>query len=151
MPQAQSSIVIHGNIDKMFAITNDIARWPELFNEYNKAVVLSYNRYDRFAKIVFQLTNEENETWQSWRILDFEEHTAIATRGEPKYPFLYMHLTWTYEQTEDGVRVTWLQDFEIDPKAPFTNEQAVKNMTKHMQENQLHFKEVLEALDEVRA
>ena len=72
MPQAQSSIVIHGDADKIFAITNDIARWPELFHEYSQAKVLSFDRFDRFAKVVFQLTNAEGETWQSWRILDFQ-------------------------------------------------------------------------------
>ncbi len=149
MPQAQSSIVIRGDADKIFAITNDIARWPELFHEYRQAKVLSFDRFDRFAKVVFQLTNAEGETWQSWRILDFQERMAIATRGTPKFPFLYMHLTWTYESVEDGVRMTWLQDFEMDPKAPVTNEQVVINMNNHMQENQKHFKEILEAMAEV--
>lgn len=149
MPQAQSSIVIRGDADKIFAITNDIARWPELFHEYSQAKVLSFDRFDRFAKVVFQLTNAEGETWQSWRILDFQERMAIATRGTPKFPFLYMHLTWTYESVEDGVRMTWLQDFEMDPKAPVTNEQVVINMNNHMQENQKHFKEILEVMAEV--
>ena len=149
MPQAQSSIVIHGDADKIFAITNDIARWPDLFHEYSQAKVLSFDRFDRFAKVVFQLTNAEGETWQSSRILDFQERTAIATRGTPKFPFLYMHLTWTYEPVEGGVRMTWLQDFEMDPNAPVTNEQVVINMNNHMQENQKHFKEILEAMAEV--
>jgi|SRR5882724_11029858 len=150
MPQAQSSVVIRGNADTIFAITNDIARWPELFNEYSQARVLSFDRFDRFAKVVFQLTNAEGETWQSWRILDFQERIAIASRGEPKYPFLYMHLTWTYEIVEDGVRMTWLQDFEMDPKAALKNEQVAINMKNHMEENQKHFKEILEALAEIR-
>jgi aromatase len=113
--------------------------------------VLSFDRFDRFAKVVFQLTNAEGETWQSWRILDFQERIAIASRGEPKYPFLYMHLTWTYEVVENGVIMTWLQDFEMDPKASLSNEQVAINMKKHMEENQQHFKEILEALTEVNA
>jgi aromatase len=144
MPQAQASIVISGDIDHIFTITNDIERWPELFREYNGAKVLSNDRYDRFAKLVFQLTNQEGETWQSWRILDFQEHIAIAQRGAPMYPFKYMHLTWSYETVEEGVKMTWVQDFEVDPKFPLTNEQVLKNMHTHMQKNQEHFKEVLE-------
>lgn len=145
MPQARASITIRGNADQIFATTNDIARWPELFKEYSHARVLSLQRDGRFAKLEFELTNEEGQTWQSWRILDFQERVAIAQRGTPKFPFLYMHLTWSYEPVEDGVLMTWIQDFEMDPKAPVTNEQALARMVNHMQANQEHFKYVLES------
>ncbi|GCE09919.1 SRPBCC family protein [Dictyobacter aurantiacus] len=148
MPQAQASIVIARDPDTIFAITNDIARWPELFKEYSKATVLSFERSGRFARIEFELTNAEGETWQSWRILDYEKREAIAQRGNPKFPFFYMHLTWTYEPVDGGVLMTWTQDFEMDPKAPVTNEQVLARMTNHMQENQKHFKEVLESMPE---
>ena len=145
MPQAQASIIIAGDHDHVFAITNDIARWPELFNEYNQARVLSFHRDGRFAKVEFELTNQEGETWQSWRILDFQERVAIAQRGTPMFPFHYMHLTWRYEAVEGGVHMTWIQAFEMDPQAPVTNEQVLVRMTEHMQKNQERFKQVLEA------
>ena len=144
MPQAQASITIAGDPDQIFAITNDITRWPELFQEYRGARVLSYQRDGRFARIDFELTNEEGETWQSWRVLDFQERVAIAQRGTPKFPFLYMHLTWTYQPVNGGVLMTWVQDFEMDPNAPVTNEQVAVRMANHMQSNQEHFKQVLE-------
>lgn len=146
MPQAQASIVIAGDPDQIFSITNDIARWPELFKEYRGAKVLSFERDGRFARIEFELTNEEGQTWQSWRLLDYQKRVAIAQRGTPKYPFHYMHLTWTYEPVEGGVLMTWIQAFEMDPKAPVTNEQVLVNMNTHMQNNQEHFKHVLEAM-----
>ncbi len=149
MPQARASIIIRGDADQIFAITNDIARWPELFKEYSHARVLSLQRDGRFAKLEFELTNEEGQTWRSWRILDFQERVAIAQRGTPKFPFLYMHLTWLYEPVEGGVQMTWIQDFEMDPKAPVTNEQALARMVSHMQENQNHFKQVLESQAEI--
>ena len=151
MPQARASITIRGNADQIFATTNDIARWPELFKEYSHARVLSLQRDGRFAKLEFELTNEEGQTWQSWRILDFQERVAIAQRGTPKFPFLYMHLTWSYEPVEDGVLMTWIQDFEMDPKAPVTNEQALARMVNHMQANQAHFKQVLESQSQMVA
>jgi hypothetical protein len=40
--------------------------------------------------------------------------------------------------------MTWVQDFEMSPNAPFTNEQVHQRMEAHMKENQKHFKEVLE-------
>ena len=61
------------------------------------------------------------------------------------FPFLYMHLLWQYQPVEGGVRMTWIQDFEIDPKAPVTNDQAKTRMLEHMAKNQEHFKRVLEA------
>ncbi len=151
MPQAHAAIVIKGDPDQIFAITNDIERWPELFKEYRGAKILSYQRDGRFARIEFELVNEEGETWQSWRILDFEKREAIAQRGTPKFPFHYMHLTWTYQPVEDGVLMTWVQDFEMDPKAPVTNEQVMVRMTQHMEGNQAHFKEVLENMPEATA
>jgi aromatase len=149
MPQAQASIVIQGDPDEIFAITNDISRWPELFKEYRGAKILSLQRDGRFARIEFELTNEEGEVWQSWRILDYQKREAIAQRGTPKFPFFYMHLTWTYEPVEGGVRMTWTQAFEMDPNAPVTNEQVLGHMTRHMEANQEHFKQLLEAMPDI--
>ncbi|HEY1352481.1 MAG TPA: SRPBCC family protein [Ktedonobacteraceae bacterium] len=151
MPQAQASIVIAGDPDRVFAITNDIARWPELFKEYNGATVLSFERSGRFARIEFELTNEDGETWQSWRLLDFVKREAVAQRGSPRFPFRYMHLTWTYEPVAAGVRMTWIQDFEMDPAAPVTGEQALARMTSHMEKNQEHFKRILENMPQISA
>lgn len=108
MPQATASIFVAGDPDQIFAITNDIAQWPQLFKEYSEAKVLSFERDGRFARIEFQLTNEDGASWQSWRILDYQRREAIAQRGTPKYPFLYMHLTWTYQPENDGVQMTWI-------------------------------------------
>ena len=144
MPRAEQSIIISGDPDQIFAITNDIARWPDLFVEYRHACVLTSHRSGRFARLEFELGNAEGQTWRSWRILDYEERVAIAQRGTPMFPFRYMHLTWCYEPVEGGVRMTWIQDFEMDPNAPVTNEQALARMLEHMATNQGHFKQVLE-------
>lgn len=144
MPQAVQSIVIKGSVDQIFDITNDIDRWSELFVEYHHSKVLKRENYGRFSRLEFELGNAEGQTWQSWRILDHQEHLALAQRGKPMFPFKYMHLTWKYEQVEDGVLMTWIQDFEMDLKAPKTNEEALEYMIHHMEENQKHFKEVLE-------
>ena len=148
MPQAIASITIKGDIDQIFTISNDIARWPELFAEYSEAKILSFEQYERFARIDFQLTNAQGESWRSWRILDYKEHVAIAQRGAPMFPFAYMHLTWTYQTNEEGVVMTWIQDFDVDPKAPLTAEQVLANMTNHMQKNQVRFKDILEQLSQ---
>lgn len=151
MPQAEQSIVIRGDIDTIFAVTNDIEHWSELFVEYGQARVLSSRREGRFARIDFELTNAEGQTWQSWRLLDYETHIAVAQREAPLFPFRYMHITWRYETVDEGVRMTWVEDFEADPNAPFNNEQALPYMLKHMAENQARFKEVLEATPQAKS
>ncbi|HEY7416026.1 MAG TPA: SRPBCC family protein [Ktedonobacteraceae bacterium] len=151
MPRAERSIVVRGDIDTIFAVTNDIERWPELFVEYGKARVLSFKREGRFARIDFELTSAEGQTWQSWRLLDYENHIAVAQRGTPMFPFSYMHITWRYETVDEGVRMTWIQDFEADPKAPLNNEQAVVYMLEHMGKNQAQFKKVLEAAPQAKS
>jgi hypothetical protein len=47
--------------------------------------------------------------------------------------------------------MTWIQDFEADPNAPLTNEQALARMVSHMQNNQEHFKQVLESQEYMTA
>lgn len=145
MPRAEQSIIISGDPDQIFAVTNDIERWPDLFVEYRHARVLTSHRSERFAKLEFELGNAEGQTWCSWRFLDYQERIAIAQRETPMFPFRYMHLTWRYKPVEGGVRMTWIQDFEMDPNAPVTNEQALIRMLEHMATNQAHFKQVLEA------
>ena len=144
MPRAEQSIIISGDPDHIFAVTNDIARWPDLFVDYRYARLLTSQRSGRFAKLEFELGNAEGQIWRSWRMLDYEKRLAIAQRETPMFPFRYMHLTWSYEQTESGVQMTWIQDFEMDPNAPVTNEQALASTLEHMATNQMHFKHVLE-------
>lgn len=145
MPRATCSIWIQGDPQQIFALTNDIERWPDLFREYQSARVLSKEHSGFFTLLKFELANAEQETWRSWRILNHKELTAIAQRDTPLFPFAYMHLFWGYQPMDGGVSMTWTQDFEMDPKAPVTNEQALARMQAHMAENQAHFKQILES------
>jgi len=145
MPQAIKSIVIKADLDRTFNITNDIDRWSELFMEYKHSKILKKENYGRFTRLEFELSNPEGQTWQSWRMLDHQEHVAFAQREKPMFPYKYMYLTWKYEQVEDGVLMTWIQDFELDPKAPKTNEEALEYTIHNMEEKQKIFKEVIEA------
>ncbi len=145
MPQATHAVFIKGDARQIFELTNDIARWPELFKEYSAARILTSERSGFFTLIKFELSNAEGEAWRSWRLLNHKDLTAIAQRDTPMFPFAYMHLFWRYEALDDGVRMTWTQDFEMDPGAPVNNEQALRRMLAHMGENQEHFKQILES------
>ncbi|HIC90768.1 MAG TPA: polyketide cyclase [Syntrophaceae bacterium] len=140
MARTENSILIKAPYDTVFDVTNDIERWPELFEEYKQAKILKREG----NKITFQLTNKEGHTWRSSRVLDKEHYQCTAEREEPKFPFKYMKLKWLYENVSDGVKMTWIQEFEMDPKAKYTDDQVVNLINKHSVENMQRIKKIIE-------
>jgi aromatase len=145
MPRISHKIVIGRPAAEVFAITNDIDRWKELFNEYGESKVVDRQDAGRFSKITFRLRNNDGAEWQSWRILDHQDLVAVAQREAPLYPFTYMHLTWTYRATDDGTEMTWTQDFELDPALDVPEATVVARMDAHGRENQHRIKQLLES------
>jgi aromatase len=141
MAHTKNSITIDAPYDRLFDITNDIERWPELFEEYTEGKIL--NREGN--KITFQLTNNQGNSWRSSRVLDKENKVCTAQREDPMFPFKYMNLKWTYEEREEAVRMTWEQDFEMDPKAKYNDAQAEELINKHSVENMKRIKELIES------
>ncbi|HLI71057.1 MAG TPA: SRPBCC family protein [Ktedonobacteraceae bacterium] len=145
MPRIQHSITICEKPARVFEIINDIERWPVLFKEYHGATILERQEEGRYTKLIFQLTNGEGNSWRSSRLLDHKELVATAEREEPLYPFLYMHLKWTCEETLEGTKMTWTQDFEIDPEVDTPLPTILDRMNAHTRENQQSIKEQIEA------
>jgi len=145
MPRASRSIFVKGTPDEVFALTNDIPRWTELYTNMAQAKVISFERDGRFGKLVFELTNKEGRTWRAWRILDFTDRIAMSRRDAPSFPYVFHHLTWRYEPVEEGTLMTWTDDFEMDPQSPIKNEVSLQPMLEHMAEAQENFKKVIEA------
>lgn len=146
MGHTVNSITINAPYKKVFAISNDISRWTELFGkEYIKAEVLSTigNR------ISFRLTDDEGKSWESFRLLYPDDKFAYAERKEPKFPFVYMKIVWLYTIVDDGILMTWIQDFKMDPKAKFNDEQVEGFINEHSQHNMKIFKKVIEADENV--
>jgi len=136
-----NSIIINAPYEKIFDISNDIPRWTELFGgEYKKAEVVRKEG----NKITFRLTDDEDKSWQSWRLLFKENYLAYAEREEPKFPFKYMKIIWLYTPKPGGTELTWIQHFEMDDKAKFNDEQVEGFINKHSQENLKIFKSVIE-------
>lgn len=136
-----NSIIINAPYGKIFDISNDIPRWTELFgSEYKKAEVISKEG----DKITFRLTDDEDKSWVSWRLLFKDKYFAYAERLEPKFPFKYMKIIWLYTLKPEGVELTWIQHFEMDEKAKFNDEQVEGFINKHSKENLLIFKRVIE-------
>ena len=136
-----NSIVIKAPYEKIFDISNDIPRWTELFgSEYKKAEVVKKEA----NKITFRLTDDEDKSWQSWRLLFKANYFAYAEREEPKFPFQYMKIIWLYTLKPEGIEMTWIQHFEMDEKAKFNDEQVEGFINKHSRDNLLIFKRVIE-------
>lgn len=145
MPRLQNSVSIRANRQVVFDITNDIAKWPEYFDEYTHAAVLDRVRSGQFTTLTFELSTSLS-TWRSWRLLDHINYFAIAERQDPLYPFAYMHLRWSYEETDEGTGMTWTQDFELDPKFGRPLVDVLKSMQSHTRQNQLNIKRHIESL-----
>lgn len=145
MPRIQHSVHIARPPAEVFAVTNDIDNWQVLFNEYQDSEVLRREEAGRFTKLVFRLRNKEGSSWQSWRVLDHQDLIAVAQRQEPMYPFTFMHLTWTYEDSNGGTLMTWTQDFELDPAFDRPPDQVAEWMAAHGRDNQARIKSLIES------
>ena len=97
-------------------------------------------------EITFRLTDEDGKSWVSKRWLYKDLKFAYAQRWDPLFPFKYMKIVWFYTETPEGIKMTWIQDFEMDPKfTKFTAEQIEGFINKHSQDNMKIFKKVIEA------
>ena len=142
MGHTVNSIVVNAPYENVFDTSNNIERWTELFgDEYVKAEVLSREG----NRIEFRLTDKDGNSWTSFRLLYKEHNFAYAQKNEPTFPFNHMKIIWLYTPVEDGIQMTWIQDFEMDPKfEKFTDEQIVGFVNEHSQHNLKIFKEVIE-------
>src|SRR5262249_45525251 len=43
-------------------------------------------------------------------------------------PFEYMRIYWSYAEQDDGVRMTWIQDFHMKPTAPVDDDQMTQRL-----------------------
>ena len=136
-----NSIIINAPYELVFDISNDIPRWTELFGtEYKKAEII--NREGN--KITFRLTDDEDNSWVSWRLLFKDKFFTYSERQEPKFPFNFMKIVWLYTLKPAGVELTWIQHFQMDAKAKFSDEQVEGFINKHSKDNLLIFKKVIE-------
>lgn len=142
MAHTVNSIFINAPFEITFEVSNHIERWTELFgDEYVSAEVLSREGNE----ITFRLTDDEGKSWVSKRWLHPEQKYAYASRHDPMFPFKYMKIMWLYQEQDGGTLMTWIQDFEMDPKfTKFTAEQIEGFINEHSQHNLKIFKNVIE-------
>jgi aromatase len=117
-----NAVVIDAPLDLLWDMTNDVEAWPELFSEYASARIIE--RRDATVRFELALHPDPDGTVWSWvseRTPDPQTRTVRAYRVQTG-PFKYMSLFWEYLQTPDGVRMRWVQDFEMKPGAPLDDD-----------------------------
>lgn len=114
-----NSVVIDAPMDLVWDMTNDIESWPQLFSEYGAAEIHEV-RLDGTILFRLALHPDENGTvwdWVSARTPDPEARVVRSQRVQTG-PFKYMWIFWEYLQTDSGVHMRWVQDFEMKAAAP---------------------------------
>jgi aromatase len=59
--------------------------------------------------------------------------------------FKYMSIFWEYLDTDDGVRMRWVQDFEMKPTAPIGDESMTERLNRNTAVQMQRIKGLLEA------
>jgi aromatase len=141
-----NEIVIGAPVDVVWEEANNLAQWPVLYDgEYERAEILE-SPPDR---VVFRLTMKPAEdgrrySWVSERVPDPARRQVVARRIETG-PFLYMHIVHDFSDTGDGgTRLRWIQDFEMRPNAPFTDQQMAARINRGSEHNLRTHKQVIE-------
>lgn len=140
-----NSTVIAAPLELVWDRTNDIAGWPELFSEYASAEVLERDG----DRVVFRLAMHPDEngtvwSWVSERVADPVRRCTVSRRVEPG-AFKYMFLFWEYIPQPDGVRLRWVQDFEMKPQAPVDDAAMEARINRNSAVQLARIKRLLEA------
>ncbi|MFH8788934.1 SRPBCC family protein [Streptomyces roseoverticillatus] len=127
--KTENSVVIDAPMDLVWRMTNDVASWPSLFDEYAEAEILgtSPDGTVRFRLTMFPDEDGKVWSWVSQRKADAATRSVRAHRLEPG-PFEFMNISWDYRETGGGVEMRWVQEFRVRPGLPFDDEA----MTAHL-------------------
>jgi aromatase len=141
----ENSVVIDSSLERVWAMTNDVASWPWLFSEYASAEIL--NRSE--DTVLFRLTTHPDEqdrtwAWVSERRLDPGNHVVRARRVEAG-PFEYMNIRWEYHPVDGGVEMRWFQDFHMKPTAPVDDAAMAERINQNTPVQMARIKMIIES------
>jgi aromatase len=124
----ENDVLIAAPLDLVWRLTNDVARWTELFTEYAAVEVLARDGDTvRFRLTMFPDENGAVWSWVSERTANPVTREVHAHRVETG-PFEYMRIHWRYDELAGGTRMTWTQDFAMRPAAPVNNAQMTERI-----------------------
>jgi aromatase len=141
-----NSIVIDAPLPLVWDISNDLCRWTELFDEYQKVEILER----RGETVRFRLTMHPDEngtvwSWVSERTPDPSTFTVDARRVEPG-PFEYMRILWSYRTVEGGTEMSWTQWFHMREDAPVDDAAMTDRINTNTPIQMHRFKAAIEAV-----
>lgn len=141
----ENSVTVAAPMELVWERTNDVASWPELFSEYAAVEILER----RGETVRFRLTMKPDErgktwSWVSERTADRASGTVSAHRVETG-PFEYMNIRWEYTETEGGVCMRWVQDFEMKPDAPLDDQAMTDRINRNTVGEMDRIRKILEA------
>jgi aromatase len=142
--QTDNRVLIEAPLERVWAVTNDVASWPWLFSEYASAEILE--TAENYVKFRLTTHPEGNQSW-SWvseRNLDPANHVVHARRVETG-PFEYMNIRWEYRTVGTAVEMRWLQDFQMKPAAPVDDEAMAARINRNTPIQMARIKEYLES------
>lgn len=142
MPVICNSIVVEAPLATTFEISNRLESWPDIMPEYKKVEVFKQEGKKKW----FHLVHESGAEWTSWRVLHSKASFAYAERHEPKLPFKFMHITWTYKEIDARqTEMTWEMSFELPKDCTDLEQHWVDSLTEHTYINQAKMKAYIEA------
>jgi aromatase len=140
-----NDVLIQAPVELAWSIANDIPAWPSLFGgEYAAAEVL-----ERIGnRVVFRLTtvpmtDGRTFSWISERVLD-EERKCVAARRLELGAFRYMSIVHCFQEQASGMRLRWIQDFEMRDDAPFTDQQMAERINRSSRAHLHNHKRLIE-------
>ena len=146
-----NAVVIDAPMDLVWSMTNDIPGWTNLFSEYSASEVL--NTRDGVITLRLALHPDENGKvwdWISERTPDEATKTVRSQRVQTG-PFKYMWIYWEYTEVDGGVRMRWVQDFEMKQVAPIDDAAMTTRLNTNTALQQQLIKDKIEALARVRS
>jgi aromatase len=140
-----NSILIDAPIDHVWAMTNDLRSWPDLFTEYSEVEILAETEtWFRFRLKMHPDESGRVWSWVSERTLDPATREVRARRVEPG-PFEFMDIYWSYAPEGSGTRMRWVQDFRMRPEAPIDTEGMTRRIDANSKVQMKIIKEKVEA------
>jgi ribosome-associated toxin RatA of RatAB toxin-antitoxin module len=146
MARTDNDVIINAPMALVWRLTNDLARWPDLFTEYAAVEVLESSP----RGILFRLTTRPDEqgvvwSWVSLRRPDPDTRTVQSHRVETG-PFQYMRIRWEYEAVGGAVRLRWLQDFAVKPETGLRDEDVTVRLNRTSAQQLAHIRDRVEQL-----
>lgn len=105
----ENSIVIKGKLEDVYAIAEDVERYPEFIEGYEGSKVLSREGNKAIIERVAEIRGRQ-VTWKS--VATFHKNQCMEFE-QIEGPLEGMIAKWTFEQVPEGIKIIITHDFEL--------------------------------------